>query len=318
MHDYKCKRCGQDFQSPKRGKKYCSHTCYSKRFAPVDLTCLTCGKEFTVAYRFRGQKTCSRECAKSQISKTLTTRVTKQCLACGKDYEAAQHYKDKAKYCSYECFLSTRKTRQPDVTLRCEHCDSEFSVPFTRREQRFCGYSCANSGENNGQFGLAKQQGWNTVPRWHAGKTKESDPRLRAMGEKISEIIADKIVSGSWSPPTTGFNGEHYTGVKNGGTETYLRSSYESACARMLDADPTVISWQHEPLRIPYLFEGSVKNYVPDFIVNFDDGHGELWEVKPDSLTDTPINVSKRRAAQDWCTSNDLVYRDVTETQLGT
>lgn len=147
MYSYVCQKCQEPFHSHKQGKKYCSHTCFAKRFDPVTLTCETCSVAFIVAYRFRGQKTCGMECAKSAISKTLTTRVTKQCLACGCDYEAVQSYKDDAKYCSYKCFLSTRKTQQPDVVKTCEGCKKEFTVPFVRSEQRFCGYSCANSGE---------------------------------------------------------------------------------------------------------------------------------------------------------------------------
>jgi hypothetical protein len=313
MHQYTCKKCCTSFQSSKKGKQYCSHACYAKRFDPVTKRCETCGCDFTVAYRFRGQKTCGMECAKTAISKTLTTRETKQCLACGNGYEVTQSYKDDAKYCSYECFLSTRKTRQPDVVKTCEGCKQEFSVPFPRSEQRFCGYSCANSGENNAQFGLGKLQGWNTVSRWHAGKTKETDHRLRAMGEKISIIISDKIVNGNWKH--IGFKGEHYTGVKNGGKVAYLRSSYELVYAKILDADTDVVSWEHEPFRIPYVYEGSVHNYVPDFLVAYT--HGTfLVEVKPDCLTETVQNAAKRRAAESWCEANGIGYLSITEQHL--
>lgn len=315
MHDYACKKCGSAFQSPKKGKQYCSHACYAKRFDPVTKRCEVCNKDFTVAYRFRGQRACNFECAKSLISATLTTRETKQCLACGGDFEVVQSYKDKGKYCSYECFLGTRKTRQSDVVKTCKGCKREFSVPFTRSEQRFCGYGCANSGENNAQFGLGKDQAWNTVPRWHTGKTKETDPRLRALGEKISVIIANKMVSGSWSPPSTGFKGEHYIGVKNGGEVAYLRSSYESAFARELDADPKVLSWEHEPFRIPYVFEGSIRNYVPDFLVSRADGNF-LVEIKPKLLTDAPLNVVKQQAAESWCAANGISYLSITEQHM--
>jgi len=317
MYGYVCKKCGTEFQSPKKGKKYCSHECFAHRFDPVTKTCETCGCEFTVAYRFRGQKTCGKECAKSVISKTLNAREVKQCLACGKDFEVVQSYKDDAKYCSYECFLSTRATRQPNVTKVCEYCDQEFVVPFVKNNRRFCNKSCANSGENNGSFGLTGSlHPTSNVSSWNKGKTKYDDSRLRMLGEKISTIIADKIVSGTWSPPSTGFKGEHYTGIKNGGEEVYLRSSFESAVARSLDEDDDVVSWVHEPFRLPYMFDGSIHNYVPDFLVFFRDCT-ELWEVKPKMLTETVQNIAKREVATAWCTSNKTTYRDVTEDDIG-
>jgi len=313
VHDYTCQKCGISFKSHKKDKKYCSHDCFAKRFDPVTLTCETCSKTFTVAYRFRGQKTCGMECAKTAISKTLTTRVTKQCLACGKDYEAVQSYKDDAKYCSYDCFLSTRQTRQPDVTKTCEWCKQEFTVSFVKRDQRFCGYECSNSGENNGMFG--KPGSMLGRPSWSRGLTAKTDSRLRALGEKISIIVADKMVSGSWSPPSTGFKGEHYVGVKNGGITCYLRSSFESAYARMLDEGEDVVSWEHEPFRIPYVFEGSVRNYVPDFLVTRLSGVF-LVEVKPKLLTETALNVAKQAAAVAWCQTNHVTFLTVTEDEL--
>lgn len=318
-YDYVCAKCSKPFQSRKLGKKYCSHRCFTSRFDAVTLKCETCGNDFTVPYRFRGQKTCGLECAKTAISKTLTTRETKDCLACGKPFEVVQSYKDKGKYCSYDCFLSTRKTRQPDVTKTCEHCQDKFTVPFTRKDQRFCGYECSNAGEHNGMFGVTgKDHPMFGRLAWNNGLTSRTDERLRAAGEKISVIIADKMVSGSWSPPTTGFKGEHYAGVKNGGKVVYLRSSYESLYARMLDAYESVVSWEHEPMRITYVFEGSVHNYVPDFLVASRIGPQHLVEVKPAILTNTPQNMVKQEAAVAWCKQNGVVYLVVTEKDLST
>jgi hypothetical protein len=312
-----CLTCGVEFVPKRASKKYCSVKCSAARHGTVTKACEVCSTPFTVAYRFREVKTCRHECNNVMISRSLTTRVTKQCLACGRDFSVVLSYEGAAKYCSYDpCFLSSRDTRQPDVEKTCEWCKHLFTVPFTKKEQRFCGYSCANSGENNGQFGLGKEQAWNKVPRWHVGLTKETDPRLRALGEKISVIIADKMVNGTWSPPSTGFKGEHYTGAKNGGKTVYLRSSYESLFARALDADSDVVSWEYEPLRIPYVFEGSVHNYVPDFMVTGDSGLLTLIEVKPECLVDVGKNLAKRRAAEAWCETNGVGLLIVTENEL--
>ena len=125
------------------------------------------------------------------------------------------------------------------------------------------------------------------------------------------------MVNGTWKHGF-GFKGEHFTGIKNGGIEVYLRSSYESTYARMLDADPDVICWEHEPMRIPYDIEGSTHNYVPDFMVTRVDGTKQLIEVKPENLSDTPVNLAKAIAASSWCELKTLQYVIVTEKSLDT
>ena len=314
MHQYVCQKCHKPFESHKRDKKYCSHECYAKRFDPVTKNCEICKKDFTVAYRFRGQRTCNAQCSGKLVALSNRTRVTKQCLCCGGDYEATQSYKDQAKYCSSTCFYKHKYGRDSTIVVKtCEACGKEFEKPFIQRSIRFCSRSCGNAGEQNGMFGKPGPMLGKLA--WNNGLTTKTDERLRLAGEKISIIVADKMISGSWSPPSTGFKGEHYTGIKNGGVTNYLRSSFESTYARMLDADHTVTAWEHEPFRIPYIFEGSARNYVPDFLVTRESDLF-LIEVKPKMLTETEQNSTKQVAAQTWCEVNSVTYVSITEDDL--
>lgn len=308
-----CIFCGKEFVSRKRDKKYCTQECYfasKKKF--VTKTCEACGENFVVAYRFRDQKVCDQKCMGLLYSKTRNCKSEKECLNCGKTFEVIPS-KDIQKYCSYDCYLCSTKARQPDVTKICESCKEEFIVPFTKNNRRFCSKSCSRTGEFNPMYGkpglLTGKQAWSH------GLTAKTDVRLRALGKKISSVIADKIVSGSWSPPSTGFKGEHYAGIKNGGAINYLRSSFESTYARLLDSDSDVVSWEHEPFRIPYMFEGSVHNYVPDFLVTRICGTF-LVEVKPKMLVDTNLNIAKQRAAHVWCEENRVTFLIITEDDL--
>jgi hypothetical protein len=199
------------------------------------------------------------------------------------------------------------------VKLKCEGCGEEFEKPFTARHTRFCSKSCGLSGQNNGMFGQVGY--WRGKPAWNRGLSAKTDERLRLTGEKISAIIADKFVNGEWNHQA-GYVGEHFAGTKNGGVVSYMRSSYESKFVRLLELDASVLSWEHEPCRIPYEFEGSMKNYVPDFLVYKDDGSVELVEIKPRNLVKEAKNVAKSRAAEAWCESNKINFRIVVESDL--
>lgn len=308
-----CLTCGNEFVPRNETRKFCSRKCARNVYPHVTRPCEICKHNFTTPYRFREVKTCGSECNNVRQSRIFRNREVKQCLVCGKDYEVVQSYKDDAKYCSYMCFLSTRATRQPDVSKICEYCKEEFIVPFPRITQRFCSKSCSNSGENNGMFG--KPGTMTGKKAWNNGLTLETDERLRSAGEKISAIIADKLVKGEWKH-SFGYKSEHYIGVKNGRREIYLRSSYESAYVRILDLDQSVVSWEYEPMRLPYMFEGSVHNYVPDFLVTYVDGSQSLVEVKPDMLMITKQNAAKQRAAEIWCNQNNIELLLITEKYL--
>ena len=111
----------------------------------------------------------------------------------------------------------------------------------------------------------------------------------------ISQRITQLYLEGGfhWSTGT-------YVSSKTGATINY-RSSWELEYAKLLDADETVTTWKYEPFAIPYEHDGETKQYLPDFLVSYDDESKELVEVKPDRLTYTSINEAKRKAAIALC-----------------
>lgn len=306
-----CLNCGVEFTTKKKTKRYCTQKCSRHLFDPLTLTCATCSKQFTVAYRFREQKTCGFECAKTQISKTLTTREVLECLACGKHYSVVQSYKNDSKYCSYDCFLSTRNTRQPDVIKICETCNTEFSVVFSKSEQRFCGHSCASTGENNGVYG---KPGIMTgkIP-WNNGLTKETNETIAKIAEINSEMFKEQFRSGKrthvgknnpmYGHITTdeqrnrhseaaikrvlsgvsGYKTNHITGEyvsKKMNMMFRFKSSWELAVMMQLDADANVINYVYEP-DVILLKDG--RRAIPDFFVT-DVEKSYYIEVKPTSI----------------------------------
>lgn len=303
-----CLTCGKSFTSKKKSKAYCTHNCYAKRHGTVTKTCEACTKQFTVAYRFRAQKACNMECAKAVIAKTLTTAGSRECVQCGKTFTRNQYeLQNGAKYCSQLCVSAAHRRE-----LICPVCNKTFSVYASVADKRqCCSHACAHLGERNGAFGKPGTMIGHIA--WNNGLSAKTDPRLRAAGEKISDIISDKIINGEWTHPT-GFHSGWHDSPKAG--RQFHRSSYEKRYFELLDADPDVMTYQAEPFKLSYVWEGEVKNYVPDVMVERNKGVKQLVEVKPSALLEDPKNVVKEKAGRVWCDANDVDYLLITEEEL--
>lgn len=108
------------------------------------------------------------------------------------------------------------------------------------------------------------------------------------------------------------FRKGEYESIKMGRNFTY-RSGYECTVYELLDNWVEVIAFAAEPFKIPYVFEGKPHTYTPDIIVNFVDGHQELWEVKPENQTALPVNKAKWKSAEAACLTRGWTFKVVTE-----
>jgi hypothetical protein len=106
--------------------------------------------------------------------------------------------------------------------------------------------------------------------------------------------------------------GQH-TSPKNGGQAMNYRSGYELRVYKALDELPDVVSYKVEPIHIEYYFKGKTRNYIPDIVVYFVDGHKEVWEVKPSSQTTLSINSQKWKYAEDYCNNRGMFFKVITE-----
>ena len=119
-----------------------------------------------------------------------------------------------------------------------------------------------------------------------------------------------------------------------GAKAPFARSSWETAFMRFCDTHPNIIKWASENVKIPYRhpFTGNITNYVPDFMVQYEDKNGktrvELIEVKPKSQTvieeargrgdkmATQVNAVKWEAASAWAKSKGIHFKVITEDQI--
>ena len=125
-------------------------------------------------------------------------------------------------------------------------------------------------------------------------------------------------------------NPEKFVGTQ----QPFARSSWEMAFMRFCDSHPNITKWASENVKIPYRhpFTGKIANYVPDFMVQYQDKTGktrvDLIEIKPKAQTlqekardkydkmSIQVNAVKWEAAQAWCKAKGLHFKVITEDQI--
>ena len=77
-------------------------------------------------------------------------------------------------------------------------------------------------------------------------------------------------------------------------------SSWEASEAFRLERNKHVLSWaknDHLGFVTPYIFDGTIKNYYPDFLIKLDNGMMLVLEVKG---IDSQQNKTKRKYLDEW------------------
>jgi hypothetical protein len=101
--------------------------------------------------------------------------------------------------------------------------------------------------------------------------------------------------------------------------ECKFRSSWEQKYMEYLDSNLEVLSWSYEKLSIEYISNKKtkkVRKYYPDFQIEYKDGRKVIVEIKPSRKLQQATVVKKIRAAKEWCTAHDVVYKVLTEIEL--
>lgn len=105
------------------------------------------------------------------------------------------------------------------------------------------------------------------------------------------------------------------TGLKkNPNGEEKYDSTLERDYMVELEHDPAVKSWtkQHN-IKIPYRFLGFLRNYLPDFLVEYQDGHKELHETKGLPLLLWLSTKLKGESAEEYCRKQGWRYKIITK-----
>lgn len=96
------------------------------------------------------------------------------------------------------------------------------------------------------------------------------------------------------------------------------KEDYDSALEREymveLERDPAVIRWtKKHSLKIRYNIFGISHNYIPDFLVEYKDGHKEIHETKGLPLMLWLSTKLKREAAEEYFEKLGWKYKIITK-----
>ena len=105
-----------------------------------------------------------------------------------------------------------------------------------------------------------------------------------------------------WNPKKSPYNYERF------------QSDLERRMMVRLEADLNVKKWmKRHGISIPWIDgQKHQRRYVPDFIVEYDDGRRVIIEVKDPSRIDSNDVQRKRKAAEMWCKQRGMEYEMAT------
>lgn len=153
---------------------------------------------------------------------------------------------------------------------------------------------------------------------WNCNEYRNKNSKS-SMGRKVSKITKEKmsisqaqaIIKGK----KTNYNSGWFFSNKLN-DKIHYRSSYELRVYNILEKVENVINYIVEPFRVPYKFNGIIKNTVPDILINYYDGNKELVEIKPTVFVETPIVLIKIKALWKYANKKGWSFNVWTEDYI--
>ena len=196
------------------------------------------------------------------------------------------------------------ESRRASATYTCP-----WNKGLTKKDDvRLMQLSTDRQGKGNPMFGTPNSDSVKQAISKSLTGTKRSKETL----EKMSVAACDRVVAGK----------THYVGkhgkimLPNLNTTVHYRSSYEERALLMLDSMEEVVDVKVESLRIPYVVNNQIHNYIPDFLVTDTYNNKYIIEVKPECFVNTKANLIKFEAGKCYADMHGMTFSVWTESLL--
>jgi len=100
------------------------------------------------------------------------------------------------------------------------------------------------------------------------------------------------------------------------GAMIYWESLLEKDFIKILEFDPTITSYESQPIEITYFYESKRRRYFPDFKATTSTNEIYLYEVKPLDKVNKEENLIKYEVARLYCEENNWNFRVVSENKI--
>jgi hypothetical protein len=135
--------------------------------------------------------------------------------------------------------------------------------------------------------------------------TRKTCCSKKCNGRRISKSIINTIANEHYEPHKNRFTNRH--SIKSEETGINYRSSWE---LKFHESNPELLYEHH---RFKYEFEGEQRCYISDFTCL---ETKTIFEIKPEALKTTKLNLAKWQAAKEWCLKNNYTFVILTENDL--
>lgn len=100
---------------------------------------------------------------------------------------------------------------------------------------------------------------------------------------------------------------------KSSKPNVYYRSLFELNAILHLESNEDVNSYTFEPYNIEYSFEGKIRHYIIDCLIEYKNGTKRIVEFKPSCHITHEKNVAKFESAQKFASENGFIFEIWTE-----
>ncbi len=240
---------------------------------------------------------------------------TRQCANCEfklfyctkKTFSVAVRNNSKCKKC-----IGISQRRKNLFTRNCPRCDRLIEYQTTKNCKRaiekksFC-KNCAMKKPNPLKGTCRSEITKHKCRIGNLGKKRSVESR-----QKMSESRATGIANGTIKTNRFCKRSIYFSTKSN--EIFYADSMLEKFYMTLLDADSNILTWtKRHKIKIPYIVENIIRNYVPDFFITFKNDSCAIHEVKG---IEDDISRIKHKVLLEYCINNNFQQKWITTQDL--